>query len=109
MLRITLFGLCAELMLGIVTGLGSVMSFCLLWLLMRFVVRMNVILGRLNMMSPLEIPIVIYCDANIGSRTTVQPCLMFYGWIGAVLWRPVHVFKTMGTCCLCFHNLSLSA
>ena len=41
MLRITLFGLCAELMLGIVTGLGSVMSFCLLWLLMRFVVRMN--------------------------------------------------------------------
>ena len=60
-------------------------------------------------MNPLEIPIVIYCDANIGSRTTVQHCLMFYGWIGAVLWRPVHVFKTMGACCLCFHNLSLSA
>ena len=26
----------------------------------------------------------------------MQHCLMLYRWIGAVHWRPVHVFKTLG-------------
>ena len=34
-------------------------------------------------------------EANIGQLSIVQNWPMLYRWIGAVLWRPIHVCKTM--------------